>query len=134
MRRLFAEGAMSQAFVPVLSEAQQTENKARQLQLAGGVLGTLLLVVGILTVVVVCGAPWAIRLYAPGFADQGGRFVLAVQLLRWTFPYLCLISVTAFFAAILNCQGRFAVTASAPILLNLSLILGFRVIYRLIFD
>lgn len=125
MRRLFAEGAMSQAFVPVLTECQHRYGAQRQQNLMNGALGTLIVAILMLSVVVLWAAPWVIRLYAPGFSiGDDSRFELAVQLLQWTFPYLLMISMTAFFAAILNCQRRFMVTSAAPILLNLSLISG----------
>ena len=125
MRRLFAEGAMSQAFVPILTACQHESGRDRQRVLVNGALGTLISVLLIITVCVEFKASWIIRIYAPGFALQGDvRFELAVSLLRWTFPYLLLISMTAYFGAILNCHQRFMVTAAAPILLNVSLIVA----------
>jgi putative peptidoglycan lipid II flippase len=124
MRRLFAEGAFSQAFVPVLSEyRQQRSFEAVQnlINRVSGVLGgTLLLVTGL----AVIGAPVLTALFAPGFylADDPIRFELTLEMIRITFPYLLLISLTGFCGAVLNSYGRFAVPAFTPVLLNVCLI------------
>ncbi|EKD71394.1 MAG: hypothetical protein ACD_46C00194G0008 [uncultured bacterium] len=122
MRRLFAEGSFSQAFVPVLSEYQKKESHEevhRFINAMGGTLGVALLVVTILGII---GAPWVVRLFAPGFETQGERFNLAVTMLRINFPYLLLISLTAFSGAILNTYSRFWVAAFTPVFLNISMI------------
>ncbi len=121
-RRLFAEGAFSQAFIPVLSEyrSNKTEREVRQLvNSVAGVLGFLLL---LLTVLAVMGAPWLTALFAPGFLDDVEKYNLASDMLRITFPYLLLISLTAFSGSILNSYGYFAIPAFTPVLLNLVLI------------
>ncbi len=121
-RRLFAEGAFSQAFVPVLSayRSQHTDREVRALaNSVAGVLGTLLLV---LTVLAVASSEALTWLFAPGFADDAVKFTLASDMLRITFPYLMMISLTAFAGAILNSYGYFAVPAFTPVLLNLVLI------------
>ena len=122
LRRLFAEGAFSQAFVPVLSEyrSQKTFADVRELisRVSGTLAGTLLLV----TIIGVLAAPLLIQLFAPGFIHVPGKLALAGDMLRITFPYLFLISLTALSGSILNTYGRFAVPAFTPILLNLSLI------------
>lgn len=124
MRRLFAEGAFSQAFVPVLSEYQKTRNvedvRAFLSRIAGG-LGTVL---SILTVIGVLAAPFVIYIFAPGFGHADDRTVLATEMLRLTFPYLMLISLTAMAGAILNTYGYFGVPAFTPVLLNISMILA----------
>ncbi len=122
MRRLFAEGSFSQAFVPVLSEYQKKQSAAevqRFINAMAGTLGASLLVVTVLGVLM---APLIIRIFAPGFATSGERFDLAVTMLRITFPYLTLISLTAFSGAILNTYSRFWVAALTPILLNICMI------------
>lgn len=122
MRRLFAEGSFSQAFVPVLSEYQKKkehEDIQRFINAMSGTLGVVLLGVTLLGVV---GAPWVVRVFAPGFATSGDRFDLAVSLLRITFPYLLLVSLTAFSGAILNTYSRFWVAAFTPVFLNLTMI------------
>ena len=122
LRRLFAEGAFSQAFVPVLSQyrSQRSFDEVRELvsRVSGTLIGTLFMV----TVVGMLAAPLLIRLFAPGFMDDAPKLALAGDMLRITFPYLLLISLTAFCGAILNTYGRFAVPAFTPVLLNLSMI------------
>ncbi len=121
LRRLFAEGAFSQAFVPVLSEykAQRPDEVGELVRHVAGTLGGVLLV---LSVVAVLAAPGLVLVFAPGFYDQADKFDLTASLLRITFPYLFFISLTALAGGILNSFGRFAVPAFTPILLNLSLI------------
>ncbi|WP_256470548.1 murein biosynthesis integral membrane protein MurJ [Alkalimarinus coralli] len=122
LRRLFAEGAFSQAFVPVLSE-YRTNHTLRDVRTlinsVAGVLGMVLLVV---TLLAVAGAPVLTAVFAPGFIGDEEKFSLASDMLRLTFPYLLLISLTAFAGSILNSYGRFAVPAFTPVLLNLCLI------------
>ncbi len=122
MRRLFAEGAFSQAFVPVLSEYRTTVTPAETRVLINSVAGTLGLVLVLITVVAVAAAPLLTAVFAPGFLDDDIKFGLTADMLRITFPYLFLISMTAFAGAILNSYGNFAVPAFTPVLLNLSLI------------
>ncbi|QJD72372.1 murein biosynthesis integral membrane protein MurJ [Marinobacterium sp. LSUCC0821] len=123
LRRLFAEGAFAQAFVPVLSEYRtQRDLDAVRLLVAktAGSLGSVLLVVTFLGSV---GSPLLAMLFAPGFYMSGSpSYDLAAEMLRITFPYLMLISLTAFAGAILNSYQRFAVPAFTPVLLNLCLI------------
>ncbi|MCB1856603.1 MAG: murein biosynthesis integral membrane protein MurJ [Halieaceae bacterium] len=122
LRRLFAEGAFSQAFVPVLADYKEEGSivAARALvdRVAGVLGGSLLLI----TSLGVLAAPLVAALFAPGFIDQGEKFQLTAQMIRITFPYLLLISMTGFCGAILNSYGRFAVPAFTPVFLNLSLI------------
>ncbi|MDF2182336.1 murein biosynthesis integral membrane protein MurJ [Neptuniibacter sp. CAU 1671] len=123
LRRLFAEGAFAQAFVPVLSEyrTQRDLNAVKALiDRVAGTLGGILIMV---TVVAVTAAPVITALFAPGFyLNDSQKFALAVDMLRLTFPYLLLISLTAFAGSILNSYGRFAVPAVTPVFLNASLI------------
>ena len=124
LRRLFAEGAFSQAFVPVLAEYREGGSAALVrglLDRVAGVLGGTLLT---LTVLVIVGAPAVTVLFAPGFLSDEHKFALTADMLRVTFPYLFLISMTGFCGAILNSYGRFAVPAFTPVLLNLSLIVA----------
>lgn len=121
-RRLFAEGAFSQAFIPVLSEyrSQKTVKEVRQLaNSVAGVLGGILFAITFLSIM---GAPWLTALFAPGFLEDPEKYTLATDMLRITFPYLFLISLTAFAGAILNSYGYFAIPAFTPVLLNLVLI------------
>lgn len=122
LRRLFAEGAFSQAFVPVLSEYREKRqhDEVRELvACVSGVLGAILLLVSALGVL---AAPVLIVVFAPGFMGEGDQYALSVQLLRVTFPYLFFISLTALAASVLNTYGRFGVPAFTPALLNVSLI------------
>jgi putative peptidoglycan lipid II flippase len=121
LRRLFAEGAFSQAFVPVLSEYQSQKGGASTQALVDQTARRLALTLFVVTLIGVLAAPILIYLFAPGFTDLSRR-AMAIDMLRITFPYLFLISLTAFFGAILNAHHRFAIPAFTPVLLNLSLI------------
>jgi putative peptidoglycan lipid II flippase len=122
LRRLFAEGAFSQAFVPVLADYKEQGSaaavKALVDRVAGVLGGTLLLI----TSLAILAAPLVTALFAPGFISQPEKFGLTAEMIRITFPYLLLISMTGFCGAILNSYGRFAVPAFTPVFLNLSLI------------
>lgn len=122
MRRLFAEGSFSQAFVPVLSEYQKQKSHQEVRDFVSAMAGTLGIVLLGVTLVGMIFSPWIVRLFAPGFETHGQRFDLAVMMLRITFPYLFLISLTAFSGAILNTYSRYWVAAFTPVFLNLSMI------------
>lgn len=122
LRRLFAEGAFAQAFVPVLSEYQGKHNQAAIKSLVDHVSGTLGLSLVLLTAIGIVAAPVIAMIFAPGFVQFEAKMALTSDLLRLTFPYLLLISLTAFAGSVLNSYGRFAVPAFTPVLLNLSLI------------
>jgi len=122
MRRLFAEGSFAQAFVPVLSEYQQQKSEKDIHHFVNAIAGTLGIVLVIVTFFGILLAPWLIKLFAPGFSVEGDRYPLAVFMLRITFPYLLLISLTAFFGAILNTYSRYWVPAFTPIWLNVCMI------------
>lgn len=122
LRRLFAEGAFSQAFVPVLSEVRAQRGDAAVKLLVDRVAGSLSLVLSGVTVLAMVGAPLLILLFAPGYWEDRERFWLTADMLRITFPYLLLISLTAFAGGILNTYGRFAASSFTPVLLNLTLI------------
>lgn len=122
MRRLFAEGSFSQAFVPILSEYQKQKSVEEAKRFINAMSGTLSLTLFIVTVLGIIGAPLIIHLFAPGFSSSSERFSLAVTMLRITFPYLMLISLTAFSGAILNTHSRFWVAAFTPVLLNIAMI------------
>lgn len=124
MRRLFAEGAFSQAFVPVLAEYQKTRapNDVRAfIARISGYLGTILTLV---TIVGIIASPVIVFLFAPGFSHDGLRADLATQMLRITFPFLMLVSLTAMAGAVLNTYGYFGVPAFTPVLLNICMILA----------
>ncbi len=121
-RRLFAEGAFSQAFVPVLAEYREREGEAATGGLVGATAGVLALVLCAFVALGVLAAPVFIMVFAPGFIDDAGKLELASSLLRLTFPYLLFISLAALAGAVLNTYGRFAIPAITPVLLNLALI------------
>ncbi|MEO8401862.1 MAG: murein biosynthesis integral membrane protein MurJ [Gammaproteobacteria bacterium] len=122
MRRLFAEGSFAQAFVPVLSEYQKNKSQEEIKRFINAICGTLGFVLLCVTIAGIVLAPFIIRLFAPGFDTDGPRFDLAVTMLRITFPYLLLVSLTAFAGAILNTYSRFWVAAFTPVFLNLCMI------------
>ena len=124
LRRLFAEGAFSQAFVPLLAEHKhKDEQEARRLIDAVSTL--LFLVLAVTAALGVAAAPFIVYLTAPGFAlDPEKPFALTVSLLRVTFPYVLFISLVSLSAGILNTWNRFSVPAITPALLNVSFIVG----------
>jgi len=123
LRRLFGEGGFSQAFLPVLSEYQQSRPTEVK-DLIDHVAGVLFVSLISVTVIAVVAAPWLVLLIAPGFSAEPDKLLLAAQMLRITFPYLLFISLTALAMAILNSRGYFAAPAFSPVLLNLSMILS----------
>ncbi|WP_066802147.1 murein biosynthesis integral membrane protein MurJ [Moraxella oblonga] len=124
LRRLFAEGAFSQAFVPVLTEYKEQRTLHEVQLLISRVSGVLSLILLVLTVAVLAFAPLVIQLFAPGFVGDNHKFDTATALLYLTFPYLFFISMTAFFGSILQSYGKFAPPAFAPVLLNVCMIVG----------
>lgn len=122
LRRLFAEGAFAQAFVPVLAECRELGGQAAVRMLIDRVAGVLGAVLLLITAVAVLAAPLIAGLFAPGYLSQPVKFALTADLIRITFPYLMLISLTGMCGAVLNSYGRFAVPAFTPVLLNVSLI------------
>ena len=122
LRRLFAEGAFSLAFVPVLSEYRSQYNMSQTRDLIDRVAGTLGCILLVLSLIGVFASPLLIAVFAAGFMDQPAKFDLTADMLRLTFPYILLISMTAMAGGILNTWKRFAVPAFTPVLLNLSMI------------
>jgi len=122
MRRLFGEGAFSQAFVPVFSEYKEKHSRAELQDLVNHVAGTL---GGFLLALAALGmifAPALVYLFAPGFTDDPEQFQLTADLLRITFPYIFFIALVAFAGGILNSFHQFAVPAFTPVLLNICMI------------
>ena len=124
MRRLTAEGAFSQAFVPVISEYKVQKSHAEVRELVAGVTGVFGLILFAITLVGVIAAPVLTFLFAPGWHDGDGRFDLTVAMLRFTFPYMFFISLVALGSGILNSYGRFAVPALNQTLLNVVMIVA----------
>ncbi len=133
LRRLFAEGAFSQAFVPILAEFKNRRGEAATRALVDHVAALLTLALVVVTAIGVLAAPVIIAISAPGFAATPEKFALTVDLLRIVFPYILFIALTAFAGGILNTWSRFAVPAFTPVLLNLSFI-GFALLAAPWFD
>ncbi|HEX2493942.1 MAG TPA: murein biosynthesis integral membrane protein MurJ [Steroidobacter sp.] len=123
LRRLFAEGAFSQAFVPVIAEYRTRRTTAEVRELVDCVAGALGGVLAVLSLLGVVAAPIIVLISAPGFAaKEQGQFALAVEMLRWTFPYLLFVSLTALAGGVLNAYQRFALPAFTSVVLNVVMI------------
>ncbi len=123
MRRLFAEGSFSLAFVPVLSEYKASGDREALRDLIDHVTGTLAAILLVITAIGIFAAPWVLSIFAPGWlADDRPVFDLSADMLRITFPYIMLISLTALSGGILNTFERFLIPALTPVLLNISMI------------
>ncbi|MDR3418207.1 MAG: murein biosynthesis integral membrane protein MurJ [Nevskia sp.] len=121
-RRMFAEGAFSQAFIPVFTETKTQQPLDEVRRLTAVVMGTLGGVLTLITLVGCLAAPLLVWLFAPGFKHDPGQAALGAELLRWTFPYLMFISLTSMVGSVLNMYGQFAVPAFVPVILNLCII------------
>lgn len=122
LRRIFAEGAFSQAFVPILAEYKSQQGEEATRTFIAYVAGLLTLALALVTLLGMLAAPWVIFVTAPGFTDTPEKFQLTSSLLRITFPYILLISLASLVGAILNTWNRFSIPAFAPTLLNVSMI------------
>lgn len=121
-RRFFAEGAFNSAFVPLFSKRLEGEGEAGARRFAEEAFSVLLVTLLVLTLLAEITMPWLMIVMAPGFLDDPQRFDLAVLFTRITFPYLLCMSLVALLSGILNSLGRFALSAFAPVLLNIILI------------
>jgi putative peptidoglycan lipid II flippase len=121
-RRMFAEGAFSQAFIPVFTETKTHQPHEDVRELTSVVMGTLGGVLAVITLIGCLAAPLLVWLLAPGFKHDPAQAALGAGLLRWTFPYLMFISLTSMVGSVLNIYGRFAVPAFTPVILNLCII------------
>jgi putative peptidoglycan lipid II flippase len=122
LRRLFAEGAFSQAFVPVLGEVRERSGNEATLDLAGKVLAVLAFWLFVVTLIGIVAAPVVVYLSASGFAKDADKFALTVTMVRICFPYILFVSLVSFCAGLLNTYGAFKGPAFTPVLLNLSFI------------
>lgn len=122
LRRIFAEGAFAQAFVPVFTAARVHGDRAALKALLDRVAGTLCAVVLVITALGMLAAPAVVAVFAPGYLNDPVRFDAASEMLRITFPYLFFISMTALAGGVLNSFHRFAIPALTPILHNLAVI------------
>ena len=122
LRRLFAEGSLTIAFIPVFTEYLSQKKEKDAFQLARIVLTLLSLVLVFVTLLGILLSPWIVRIQAFGFGGSGLKYDLTVLLTRITFPYIFLISLVALFMGILNSLRHFAAPAAAPLFLNIGII------------
>ncbi|GAA0607703.1 murein biosynthesis integral membrane protein MurJ [Thalassospira tepidiphila] len=121
-RRLFGEGAFSAAFIPLLAGDIEKRGMDAAREFAARAMSMLILITGFLVAVIEILMPWAMYVFAPGFAENPEKFELAVELSRITFPYLAFISAVALMSGVMNTLHRYAAAAAAPIILNICLI------------
>ena len=122
LRRLFAEGAFAQAFVPILAEYKNRRGHDDTRLLVDHVATLLFIALVIVTALGVIAAPAVVYVSAPGFVDAPDKFSITVHMLRIIFPYILLISLVSLAGGILNTYSRFAVPAFTPVLLNVAMI------------
>lgn len=122
LRELFAEGSMSAAFIPVFTESLTKEGKKEAKALASAAFTMVLIIVCLVTLLAMWGAPWIVSLIAPGFSEDLGKFNLTVMLSRFMFPYLIFISLGAVAMGMLNSLRAFLVPAFSPALFNICII------------
>jgi putative peptidoglycan lipid II flippase len=122
LRRMFAEGAFSQAFVPIVAEYHRQRGAEATRGLVSRVAGMLALVLVVVSVVGIIAAPWLVYLLAGGFARTPGKVELTALMIRIMFPYILFISLTSLASGVLNVHRHFAMPAFTPVLLNLSVI------------
>ncbi len=123
-RRLFAEGVLSSAFVPLYARLYASEGLARAQRAAEEVFAVLLIILIILVMVFEIFMPTLMKVIAPGFSATPERLEMAVVFARTTFPYILFISLAALISGVLNSHGKFSAASSAPMLLNITMILG----------
>jgi putative peptidoglycan lipid II flippase len=124
LRRLFAEGAFSQAFVPILAEYKNQRGEEATRQLVSRVATMLFVAVAVVAALGVIAAPLIVMISAPGFSADAEKFALTVELTRIVFPYILFMSLVAFAGGVLNTFSRFMVPAFTPVLLNVAMILA----------
>ena len=129
-RRLFAEGSMNAAFIPVISGIKSKFGKKRSDEFFSLIFSSLLIFLFILLILLEIFMPLIIKLIAPGFSDNSAKFILTVDLSRLTFPFVLFICLTSLAGAYLNTMGRFAAMALTPIILNLTIIFCLIIFFR----
>src|SRR3954454_7475898 len=122
LRRLFAEGAFSQAFVPILAEYRRKRGHAATRMLVGNVGTLLALAFIVLSVIGSLAAPWLVYLLAGGFSRTPGKVELTAEMIRIVFPYILFVSLVSLAGGVLNVYRRFAIPAFTPVMLNVSII------------
>jgi len=124
LRRLFAEGAFSQAFVPILAEYKNQRGHGETQSLVNHVATLLGLVLVVVTIIGMLAAPFIVYVSAPGFAGDPEKFALTIDLLRIIFPYILFISLVSLAGGLLNTYGKFTVPAFTPVWLNVAFIVA----------
>ena len=122
LRRLFAEGAFSQAFVPILAEYRRSRGEEATRDLVGRAASLLAVTLIAISVLGVVAAPWLVYLLAGSFVRTPGKVELTAELIRIMFPYVLFVSLVALAGGVMNVHRRFAIPAFTPVLLNLSII------------
>jgi putative peptidoglycan lipid II flippase len=122
VRDLFAEGAMSAAFVPTFTRQLTLHGRERAWQLASSVINALLIVTGVIVVAGILFAPSLVRLYAADFANVPGKLELTIYLTRIVFPFLTMVAVAAALMGMLNSLGHFFIPALSPAMFNVAII------------
>ncbi|MBU4433149.1 MAG: murein biosynthesis integral membrane protein MurJ [Alphaproteobacteria bacterium] len=123
-RRIFAEGAFAAAFVPAYSKALETDGEQKADELAADAMATLAAATIIITVIAQLAMPWLMYVISPGFAAEPAKFKLAVTLTQISMPYLPCMAIVAHLSGVLNARGRFVLSAGAPVLLNLIMLIA----------
>jgi putative peptidoglycan lipid II flippase len=123
-RRIFAEGAFAAAFVPAYSKSLATDGEEKADELAGDAMATLAAATIGITIICQLAMPWLMYLISPGFASNPTKFKLAVLLTQISMPYLPCMAIVAHLSGVLNARGRFILSAAAPILLNLCMLIA----------
>ena len=131
LRDMFAEGALSSAFVPVFKDKLVNSDKKEAFSLANSILGLLLLVVGLLVLIGIIAAPAIIYATAHGFVTDTAKFDLTVDLTRLMFVYLLLVSLSALVMGMLNSLGKFGIPAVAPAMFNIGTVLSILALHSL---
>ncbi|WMY95663.1 MAG: murein biosynthesis integral membrane protein MurJ [Arsenophonus sp.] len=124
LRRIFAEGAFSQAFVPILAEYKNKKSYDETRIFIANVAGFLTLILAIITLIGMFSTPWIIYIITPGFSEINNKFDLTLSLLKITFPYIFFISLVSLTGAVLNTWSCFTVPAFTPVFLNISMIIS----------
>ncbi len=122
LRRLFAEGALSIAFIPVFTEYLTLQGRKDAFEFARSTLRLLSILLVFVCFAGMLLAPVIVFLMAPGFLEFSDKFNLTVSLTRWMFPYIICICLVAVMMGVLNALGHFAAPALAPVLLNIAII------------
>ena len=123
-RRVLAEGAFSQAFVPIYTRKHAEEGDAASTQMANEAASALFTVTMLLTVAAQLAMPWIMLVLQAGYRDDPDIFSLSILLTQITMPYLAGMAMSALFAGVLNAAGRFALSAGAPTLMNVCLLIA----------